>query len=406
MRTTTSPLRNEFPFIKQHQNSIYFDNAATTQKPQYVLDAIQNYYTQLNANIHRGVHSFSIQATELFEESRKNVAQFINAAKPSEIIFTSGTTHSINLLAECLFNTYFQENDEIILSVLEHHSNILPWQNRSKKSKVKLQFATINEQFQIDIPHLKSLVNEKTKLIAISHVSNTLGSINNIEEIIQLAHSHGIPVMIDAAQSIAHLPIDVQKLEVDFLVFSGHKVYAPTGIGVLYAKEKFHEYLMPLSSGGGAIIDVNLYDTQFADVPLRLEAGTPNIEAVIGLNAAIDFINQNGGIHQFYLWEEELKNYLYDKLFQMKELLEIYTTSQTNSVSLISFNVKNAHPYDVGTLLNNYGIAVRTGHHCTQPLMKHLKIQGTVRVSLAVYNTFEEIDKFIIALQKSIKLLS
>lgn len=406
MRTITSPLRNEFPFIKQHQNSIYFDNAATTQKPQYVLDAIQNYYAQLNANIHRGVHSFSIQATELFEESRKNVAQFINAAKPSEIIFTSGTTNSINLLAECLFNTYFQENDEIILSVLEHHSNILPWQNRSKKNKVKLQFATINEQFQIDIQHLKSLVNEKTKLIAISHVSNTLGSINKLEEIIQFAHSHGIPVMIDAAQSVAHLPIDVQKLEVDFLVFSGHKVYAPTGIGVLYAKEKFHEYLMPLSSGGGAIINVNLYDTQFADVPLRLEAGTPNIEAVMGLKSAIDFINQNGGIHQFYLWEEELKNYLYDKLFQMQEVLEIYTTTPTQSVSLISFNVKNAHPYDVGTLLNNYGIAVRTGHHCTQPLMKHLKIQGTVRVSLAVYNTFEEIDRFIIALQKSIKLLS
>ncbi len=406
MSTITQHIRNEFPFIKLHQNSIYFDNAATTQKPQYVIDAIQNYYTQLNANIHRGVHTFSIQATELFEESRKKVAKFINASKPSEIIFTSGTTHSINLLSECLFNTYFQENDEIILSVLEHHSNILSWQNRSKKNKVKLQFATINEQFQIDIQHLKSLVNGKTKLIAISHVSNTLGSINNIEEIIQFAHFHGIPVMMDAAQSIAHLPIDVQKLDVDFLVFSGHKVYAPTGNGVLYAKEKFHEYLMPLSSGGGTIIDVDLYDTQYANVPLRLEAGTPNIEAVIGLNAAIDFINLNGGIHQFYLWEEELKNYLYDKLFQMKELLEIYTTPQTNSVSLISFNVKNAHPYDVGTLLNNYGIAVRTGHHCTQPLMKHLKIQGTVRVSLAVYNTFEEIDKFITALQKSIKLLS
>ncbi|GIV27567.1 MAG: cysteine desulfurase [Bacteroidia bacterium] len=406
MISTTHDIRQQFPFIVEHKNAIYFDNAATTQKPQIVLESIQNYYKRVNSNIHRGVHSFSIQATEQYEEARNTIAKFINASKPSEIVFTSGTTHSINLLAECLFNTYFHENDEIILSVLEHHSNILPWQNRGKKNKVKLQFATINENFQIDVQHLKSLVNEKTKLIAISHVSNTLGSINNIEEIILFAHTYGIPVLIDAAQSIAHLPIDVQKLDVDFLVFSGHKIYAPTGIGLLYAKEKYHEYMVPLSSGGGTIIDVDLYNTQFANVPLRLEAGTPNIEGVIGLKAAIDFINKNGGIHQFYLWEEELRKYLYQQLNENFSDLIIYTTPQTPSVSVISFNVKNEHPYDVGTLLNNYGIAVRTGHHCTQPLMKYLKIQGTIRVSLAVYNTFEEIDKFIIALNKSIKMLS
>ncbi|RME18905.1 MAG: cysteine desulfurase [Bacteroidetes bacterium] len=398
-------IRQKFPFIIKHQNAVYFDNAATTQKPVDVLQSIQDYYENTNANIHRGVHHWSLKATEAYEDARKSVAQFINAASPSEIIFTSGTTHSINLLADCLFHTYFKKDDEIILSVLEHHSNILPWQNRSSIFGTNLKFAQLNAHYQIDTEHLLSLINEKTKLIAISHVSNTLGSINDIQKIIQTAHQHNIPVMIDAAQSIAHLPIDIQQLNPDFLVFSGHKIYAPTGIGILYAKQKYHHRLYPFSSGGGAIIDVNLHNTEFADVPLRLEAGTPNIEGAIGLKHAIDFIYKEGGIHQFYLWEEELKKYLYEKLFELSNDLDIYTTLNTPSVSVISFNVKNQHPFDVGTLLNNYGIAVRTGHHCTQPLMKHLKIPGTVRASLAIYNTLEEIDKFIEALKKTIKLL-
>ncbi len=398
-------IRKQFPFIIQHPRDIYFDNAATTQKPTAVLTSIQNYYHDINANIHRGVHKWSLLATEKYEEARQTVAKFIYAQNPKEVIFTSGTTHSINLLADCLFNTYFQKDDEIILSILEHHSNILPWQNRANKIGVKLQYSSINDNYQIDIQHLQSLITEKTKLISINWVSNTLGSINDVKSIIQIAHQHHIPVLIDAAQSIAHIPTNVQELDCDFLVFSGHKVYAPTGIGVLYAKEKHHQYLYPSSSGGGTVIDVDLHKTEFAEVPLRLEAGTPNIEGAIALAEAINFINKNGGIHQFYLYEETLKKHLYQKLFELNDKLYIYTTPQTPAVSVISFNVKNNHPFDVGTLLNNYNIAVRTGHHCTQPLMKYLKISGTVRVSLAVYNTIEEIGQFIIVLQKVIKML-
>lgn len=398
-------IRAQFPFIYQQPDKIYFDNAATTQKPHHVLHSIQSYYETINANIHRGVHQWSIQATEKYELARQTVAHFIHAAHPSEIIFTSGTTHSINLLAECLFNTYFQKDDEIILSVLEHHSNILPWQNRAIKHGIQLKYAHLNEYYQIDITHLKSLISEKTKLIAISHVSNTLGSINDVQSIIEIAHAHHIPVMLDAAQSISHLPIDVQNMDIDFLVCSGHKMYAPTGIGILYARQAYHSYLYPISSGGGTIIDVDLHHTEFAQIPLRLEAGTPNIEAVIALHEAINFIYQNGGIHQFYLWENHLKTYLQQKLLELSDVLDIYTTIQTPTVAVLSFNVKNQHPFDVGTLLDKQGIAVRTGHHCTQPLMKYLHIPGTVRISLAIYNTIEEIDKFIYALHKTIKML-
>lgn len=398
-------IRQQFPFIVKHPNKVYFDNAATTQKPQLVLDSIHHYYEEVNANIHRGVHQWSILATEKYEEARQSVAKFINAVHPSEIIFTSGTTHSINLLAECLSNTYLKKDDEVILSILEHHSNILPWQNRAKLFGFHLKYALLNQNFQINVEHLESLITNKTKLIAVAYVSNTLGSINDVEKIISIAHQRNIPVLLDAAQSIAHLSTDVQKLKVDFLAFSGHKIYAPTGIGVLYANQKYHHLLYPLSSGGGTIIDVNLHSTEFAEMPLRLEAGTPNIEGVIGLKTSIDFIYQNSGIYQFYLWEEELRKYLFQKLSKLNDELDIYTTAHTPAVSVISFNVKNQHPFDVGTLLNNYGIAVRTGHHCTQPLMKYLNIQGTIRVSLAVYNTFEEIDQFIEALKKSIRML-
>ncbi|MEW6773845.1 MAG: cysteine desulfurase [Bacteroidota bacterium] len=398
-------IRQQFPFIVKHPNKVYFDNAATTQKPQLVLDSIHHYYEEVNANIHRGVHQWSILATEKYEEARQSVAKFINAVHPSEIIFTSGTTHSINLLAECLSNTYLKKDDEVILSILEHHSNILPWQNRAKLFGFHLKYALLNQNFQIDVEHLESLITNKTKLIAVAYVSNTLGSINDVEKIISIAHQRNIPVLLDAAQSIAHLSTDVQKLKVDFLAFSGHKIYAPTGIGVLYANQKYHHLLYPLSSGGGTIIDVNLHSTEFAEMPLRLEAGTPNIEGVMGLKTSIDFIYQNSGIYQFYLWEEELRKYLFQKLSELNDELDIYTTAHTPAVSVISFNVKNQHPFDVGTLLNNYGIAVRTGHHCTQPLMKYLNIQGTIRVSLAVYNTFEEIDQFIEALKKSIRML-
>lgn len=398
-------IREQFPFITTYLDKVYFDNAATTQKPQIVLDVIMDYYKNVNANIHRGVHQWSVLATEAFEEARKQTAAFINAKEPSEIIFTSGTTHSINLLAECLSNTYLHPNDEIILSVMEHHSNILPWQTRADKFGFKLKYASIDSNYCIDIHHLESLISPQTKLIAVTWVSNTLGSINDVEKIIQIAHRKNILVLVDAAQSISHMPTHVQTLNVDFLAFSGHKMYAPTGTGVLYAQKKHHHLLYPLSSGGGAIIEVDKYTTEFAEVPLRMEAGTPNIEAVIGLKTAIDFIYDNGGINKFYLLEKELREYLYQQLAELQDDIVLYTTAQTPAVSVISFNVKNQHPFDVGTLLDQYGIAVRTGHHCTQPLMKHLNIQGTVRTSLAIYNTKEEIDQFIIALKKTIKML-
>ncbi len=370
-----------------------------------MIQAITEYYRSQNANIHRGVHSWSIKATELYEQTRESVSKFIGAKHTSEIIFTSGTTDSINLLADGLFNSYLQQDDEIILSVLEHHSNILPWQTRANKFGVKLKYAQLDKNLSIDVMHLQSLITDKTKLIAIAHVSNTLGVINPIQDIIQIAKKNNIPIFIDAAQSVPHITVNAEELNIDFLAFSAHKMYAPTGVGVLYLNKKWHDKFFPLKSGGGAIKDVDFYSTEFADMPQRLEAGTPNIEGIIGFNAALNYIQKNGGIEYFQTEEAEIYLYLLNKLTELSDDLDIYALHNPHKLSAISFNVKNIHPFDTGTLLNQYGVAVRTGHHCTQLLMKHLNIQGTVRASLAIYNTESEIDSFIIALKKTIKML-
>lgn len=395
-------IRNDFPILTRTVNGnplVYFDNGATTQKPKQVINAIVKYYSEQNANIHRGVHTLSREATILFEESRKTVAQFIGAAQ-SEIIFTAGTTDSINLVAA---GFPFLPESEIIVTEMEHHSNILPWQLWCEKNKGKLKVIPVQSDGTLQVNKLKELITEKTALVAVTHVSNTLGVINDVKEIIKAAKQNDIPVLIDGAQSVPHQKINVQDLGADFFVFSGHKLYGPTGSGVLWMKAKWLEQLKISRAGGGTIKTVSFVKTEYVDGPVRFEAGTPNIEGVIGLAAAINYINTIG-IEDIAAYEHSLLKYTTEKLNELEEV-EIYA-NHLNKAAVVSFNVKGAHPFDVGTLLDKYGIAVRTGHHCTQPLMEYYKIPGTVRASFAMYNTITEIDVFIESLKKTIKMLS
>lgn len=378
---------------------VYFDNGATTQKPKQVIEAIVNYYTNQNSNIHRGVHTLSREATVLFEESRKTVAQFINASE-EEIVFTAGTTDSINIVASGL---NLPKGSEIIITELEHHSNILPWQLWCEKNHGKLKVIPIEEDGTLDEGLLESLINSNTRVLAITHVSNTLGVINPVEALIKIAKQYNLIVLIDGAQSTPHLKINVKELGADFFVFSGHKIYAPTGTGVLWMDKKWFDTLQLSRSGGGTIKTVTFEKTDYVEGALRFEPGTPNIEGVIGLAAAVKYIN-SVGIDKISKHEHTLLKYATEKLNEFPEV-EIYA-NHLDKAAVISFNVKGAHPFDVGTLLDKYGVAVRTGHHCTQPLMARYKIPGTVRVSFGMYNTFEEINVFIEALQKSIKMLS
>jgi cysteine desulfurase/selenocysteine lyase len=380
---------------------IYFDNGATTQKPKQVIDAIVKYYSEQNANIHRGVHTLSREATILFEEARKTVATFINANE-DEIVFTSGTTDSINLVANGLQGIQFDKGEEIIVTEMEHHSNVLPWQLSCERNKGKIKFIPINDDGTLQVNRLIELISNKTALIAVTHVSNTLGTINPVKEIIAIAKAHDIPVLIDGAQSIPHMKVDVKELGADFFVFSGHKVYAPTGTGVLWMKRKWIDKLPLSKTGGGTIKTVSFEKTEYVEGPLRLEPGTPNVEGVLGLAEALRYINKIG-IEHISGYEHGLLRYATEKLSEIPEV-EIYA-NHAQKAAVISFNVKGVHPFDVGTLLDKYGIAVRTGHHCTQPLMSRYKIQGTIRASFALYNTKEEIDIFIEALKKSIKML-
>jgi len=395
-------IRKDFPILSKTINGkplIYFDNGATTQKPKAVIDAIVNYYSEQNANIHRGVHTLSREATILFEEARKTVAQFMNASE-EEIIFTAGTTDGINLIASGLD---LPKGSEIIISEMEHHSNILPWQLWCEKNKGKLKIIPVSADGTLQLNELEELVSPKTKLIAITHVSNTLGVINPIDKIIKIAKFNNIPVLIDGAQSVPHMKVDMKELGADFFVFSGHKVYAPTGIGVLWMSKEWLSKLQLSKAGGGTIKTVSFEKTEYVDGPMRFEPGTPNIEGVIGLAAAINYLNAFG-MDKIGKHEHTLLKYATEKLNEFPEV-EIYA-NHLNKAAVISFNVKGAHPFDVGTLLDKYGIAVRTGHHCTQPLMSCLKIPGTVRASFAMYNTLEEVNSFTEALQKSIKMLS
>lgn len=395
-------IRNDFPILSKTVNGkplIYFDNGATTQKPKTVIDAIVNYYSEQNANIHRGVHTLSREATILFEAARNTVSQFINAVE-DQIIFTAGTTDGINMVADGL---NLPEGSEIIVSEMEHHSNILPWQLWCEKHNGTLKVIPIDSDGKLQLKKLDELITPNTKLIAVTHVSNTLGVINDVDEIVKIAKFNNIPILIDGAQSVPHLNIDVKQLGADFFVFSGHKIYAPTGVGVLWMDKKWFKKLQVSKVGGGTIKTVTFEKTEYVTGPMRFEPGTPNIEGVVGLAAAINYLNAVG-MDKISKHEHILLKYATERLNEIPEV-EIYA-NHLDKAAVISFNVKGAHPFDVGTLLDKYGIAVRTGHHCTQPLMKHFNIPGTVRASFAMYNTLEEVNQFIEALQKSIKMLS
>jgi len=386
-------IRYDFPALHQEiykKPLVYFDNAATTQKPESVIRAISHYYEKDNCNIHRGVHYLSVKATEAYEEVRREVRQFINASDTREILFTRGTTESINLVASSFGKRFINPGDEVIISVAEHHSNFVPWQQMCLEKGATLKFIPLIDKGELVMDELQRLMNGKTRLIALTHVSNVLGTVNPVKEIIRQAHERNIPVLIDGAQSIAHMPVDVQDLDADFYCFSGHKMYGPMGIGVLYGKEKLLEELPPYQMGGEMIKDVYLDKTTFNELPFKFEAGTPNVEGVMGLQAAMRYLRELG-MDNIMAYEEELLRYATAKLLQVKDL-KIYGTADQKA-SLISFLVGSIHPFDMGTIIDKMGIAVRTGHHCAMPLMDYLKIPGTVRASFAFYNTIQEIDK-------------
>ena len=391
-------IRNDFPILKQEiygKPLVYFDNGATTQKPQVVIDEELKIYSHENSNIHRGVHYLSEQLTQRFEDARKIVQNFINAHHDYEIIFTSGTTQSINTVAYSFGERFVSDEDEIIISTLEHHSNIVPWQLLCERKNAKLKVIPVNDNGEISIEDFQELISKKTKIIAITHVSNALGTVTDIKKIIEIAHHHNIPVLVDGAQSIQHGRIDVQDLDCDFFVFSGHKLYGPTGIGVLYGKEKWLNKMPPFLSGGEMIKKVTFEKTSFNDLPFKFEAGTPNYVGAIGMAKAIEYLN-SFGIEEIAAYEKELLTYATEKLTSIKGLRIIGTAEK--KASLISFVLENIHHYDAGMILDKLGIAVRTGHHCAEPVMNRFNIEGTIRASFSFYNTKEEIDKLYNAL--------
>lgn len=401
-------IRADFPILSQMVNGkplVYFDNGATSQKPQVVIDAISKYYQEINANIHRGVHTLSQLATDAYEVSRGKIQNHINAKFPYEIIFTSGTTHGINAVANG-FASILIAGDEVLVSALEHHSNIVPWQMLCEKTGAVLKVIPMNENGELIMSAYDKLLSHKTKIVAVNHISNALGTINPVKEMIDKAHKVGAAILIDGAQAVAHLKPDVQALNCDFYVFSGHKICGPTGIGILYGKEEWLRKLPPYQGGGEMIATVSFDKTTYADLPHKFEAGTPNIEAGIVLGTALDYMNEVG-FDNIAQHEHELLEYATAQL-ETIDGLKIYgpEASGQNKTSVISFNIGNIHPYDIGTIIDKMGIAVRTGHHCAQPIMDFLKIPGTIRASFAFYNTKEEIDLMIKALKKAQMMLS
>lgn len=393
-------IRSDFPILSTTvygKPLIYLDNGATTEKPKCVVEEMMKIYYTTNANVHRGVHYLSQQATDLAEESRVVVQQFINAKHSHEIIFTRGTTESINLVAHSFCRQFCNEGDEIIISAMEHHANIVSWQLQEPIRGIKLKVIPINDKGELMLDEMEKLISPKTRLISVTHVSNVLGTVNPVDQITEIAHKHNIPVLIDAAQSVQHMTLDVQKLDCDFLVFSGHKVYGPNGVGVLYGKEKWLNQMPPYQGGGEMIKTVSFKETTFNELPFKFEAGTPDYPGVIALATALKYI-KNIGLDSIKAYEDELLRYCTDELLKI-EGLRIYGTSDKKS-SVISFLVDNIHHYDMGMLLDKMGIAVRTGHHCAQPLMDELGVDGTVRASLAFYNTKEEIDQLVIGVKK------
>lgn len=398
-------IRKDFPILNEkiyNKTLIYFDNGATTQKPQSVIEKINYGYEHLNANIHRGVHYLSQKATEAHEEARKTVASFLGAGKHQEIIFTRGTTEAINLVAFSFGEAFCKAGDEIIVSVMEHHSNIVPWQMLCERKGMKLKVIPINETGELDIKAYTELLNENTRLVSVAHVSNVLGTVNPVKNIIDIAHSRNIPVLIDGAQSVPHIPVNVTELDADFYVFSGHKIYGPTGIGVLYGKEKWLNAIPPYQGGGEMIATVSFEKTTYNELPFKFEAGTPDYIGSTALAAALDYV-QKIGIDKIATYEHELTKYATLRLKEIDGIRIIGQAAEKSAV--VSFLVGNIHPYDIGMLLDKLGIAVRTGHHCAQPLIESLEIPGTVRASFAFYNTKEEIDVFIEALKRVVIML-
>ena len=400
-------IRAQFPILSQSVNGkplVYFDNGATSQKPQVVIDSIVDYYSKYNANIHRGVHTLSQLATDAYEQARNKIQKHFNAKKPFEIIFTSGTTESINLVANG-FASLVKKNDEIIISALEHHSNIVPWQMLCEKTGAVLKVIPMDVHGELILSEYEKLISNKTKLVCCNHISNALGTLNPIEEIIKKAHSVGAAVLIDGAQSCPHIKPDVQALDIDFYVTSAHKMCGPTGVGMLYGKEEWLRKLPPYKGGGEMIATVTFEKTTYADLPHKFEAGTPNICGGIAFGAAIDYMNEVG-FDNIAKHEHELLVYGTQKLQEIEGITIYGPSDLTKKASVISFNIENIHPYDIGTIIDKLGIAVRTGHHCAQPIMDFFKIPGTLRASFAFYNTKEEIDIFVAAVKKAKMMLS
>ena len=397
-------IRADFPILSREvygKPLIYFDNGATTQKPRCVVDAIVDEYYSVNANVHRGVHFLSQQATELHEGSRETVRRFINARTSAEVIFTRGTTEAINLLAFSFGEEFMKEGDEVIISTMEHHSNIVPWQLLAARKGISIKVIPMNDRGELQLDEYEKLFSDRTRIVSIAHISNVLGTINPVKEMIATAHAHGVPVLVDGAQSIPHMQVDVQDLDVDFFAFSGHKVYGPTGVGVLYGKEEWLDKLPPYQGGGEMIQSVSFEKTTFNELPFKFEAGTPDYIGTTGLAKALDYVSAIG-LEQIAAHEHELTTYAMQRLGEIEGMRFLGEAAHKSSV--ISFLVGNIHPFDMGTLLDRLGIAVRTGHHCAEPLMRRLGIEGTVRASFAMYNTKEEIDALVAGVDRVRKM--
>ena len=395
-------LKKDFPILNE-RNITYLDSGATTQKPIQVINAIDEYYKTINANVHRGAYSLSIEATLAYENAREKIARFINSSSAEQVIFTKNATESLNLIAYSYGIENLNKDDEIVLSIMEHHSNLVPWQKVAKTTGAKLNYMYINDEFEISDEEIENKITDKTKIVGITHVSNVLGTINNVKKIIKQAHKKGAIVIVDASQSIPHMKIDVQDLDCDFLVFSGHKMLAPLGIGVLYGKKQLLNEMTPFLMGGDMIEYVYEQETTFAPLPNKFEAGTQNIEGVIGLAAAIEYI-ENIGYDRIAQIENEIVSYAREELLKL-DFLELYITPNIeNHSAVISFNIKGVHPHDVASILDNYGVCVRSGNHCAQPLMRHLGIDSTCRASFYLYNTKEDVDKLVEALKKAYEM--
>ena len=399
-------LKSDFPTLKQKINGnelVYLDNAATTQKPEKVIKALESYYRSINSNIHRGVHTLSVRATNAYEEARSKVAAFINAENREEIIFVRGATEAINLVANSYVRPILKEGDQIIISQMEHHANIVPWQIICEQRKAELKIIPMNEKGELLIEEIEGMISEKTKFISINHVSNSLGTVNRIEDVIKVAHGNNIRIMIDGAQAVQHLSVDLMKLNADFYCFSGHKIYAPTGIGVLYGKKELLGKMPPYQGGGDMIKSVTFEKTVYNDIPNRFEAGTPNIAGVIGLGTAIDYL-VSIGIENIAKHEKELLDYATQEIIKIEEVRIIGNASEKASV--LSFVIEGIHPHDIGTIMDKQGVAIRTGHHCTQPTMDFYGVPATARASFAIYNTKKDVNALINSVKKTIEVFT